>query len=249
MTQPLPPQQPDQTPTFMSQSGPLLPPQPQRIIPPPVKGERMNLKRFMDTASKKARMGIVAAFFVPICACCSIAAVAASGGNHTTTPTVQATNTPAHVTVFDPTSTPTPKPTATATATPKPTATPDPNAGYLDYINIVTVDSQMVGTDLTTVGSDCGSGDVTLCRSGTQTLSDDIHKYQADLDAHPVPPCLKTVDNNLRTALQLYDHGAQSVITGIDTNDSSLISSAATDFNQGTSYINLATTGVSNAHC
>lgn len=238
-----PPQQPPtQPPTFLSQSGPLFSPQPQRIVPPPRKGEPMNFKRWWETASNAARAGLVGSFAAFFCACCSLGVVAANGGNHTTTPQIaQATSTATSA----PASTPTPKPTAT----PKPTNTPDPNAGFGDYVAIVTTDSHMVGGDLTTVGNDCGSGDISLCRSDAQTLSDDIHKFQADLDAHAAPPCLKTVDDNLRNALRLYDHGAQSVMTGIDTNDASLISSATADFNQATSYINLATTGIKNAHC
>ena len=122
------PSQPEQ-PTIPPQQYPSSPQQPQwqrnpsvGSVRPPVRGEPMNLKRWWETASDRARGAFVLVGVLFLCGCCGLFAIAANGGSKSTTQaqggdtatTQQATNT------AGPTATP--KPTATATATPKPKA-------------------------------------------------------------------------------------------------------------------------------
>jgi hypothetical protein len=136
------------------------------------------------------------------------------------------------------------------TSTPKPTATSNPNAGSGAYVAVVSRDSSTLTTDLNQVGTDCGSGqDIVSCRSALVTLQTDSESFLNDLDAHPAPPCLSTVDKPLRTALNDLDASSQEVIDGIDNYDVAKIKDGTALMSEATPEINSASSAFENANC
>jgi hypothetical protein len=109
--------------------------------------------------------------------------------------------------------------TATATATSIPTATTNPNAGAPAYLALILADLRPLSRDETALGRDCGAGHLAACRADAVQFQTDILAFQNDLDTHPAPPCMATVDAHLRRALALYYQAATDVINGIDQSD------------------------------
>lgn len=138
---------------------------------------------------------------------------------------------------------------ATATAAPRATATADKNAGYQAYTAVVVADLAPVSKDATNIGTDCGASNVSACRADAVQFQTDITAMQHDLDAHPAPPCLATVDAHIRSALDLYSQSATDLINGIDQTDASLITKAGTEMQTGTTEMTAANTSMGTAHC
>lgn len=136
------------------------------------------------------------------------------------------------------------------TATQQPTATPNHNAGAAAYVTVVSNDSSTLSTDLKQVGTDCGSGqDLASCRSALVTVRDDSSSFLSDLDAHPAPPCMASVDKPLRAALRDVHSAAQEVIDGIDSLDVSKVKDGTATMNKATGEINTASDALDNVNC
>ena len=69
------------------------------------------------------------------------------------------------------------------------------------------------------------------------------------LNQNPAPPCLKSADTQLRTALTDYENGSELVVQGINNSDASQITAGSQDYDQGTTAIGQATTDISQASC
>jgi hypothetical protein len=163
-----------------------------------------------------------------VCSCCGVGLAALNGGGKTTI-TGQSTST-----------------TKPATATPKPTNTPDLLA---EYRAMASADLAKLSKALTDMSTPCQNADVAGCRSGAKEVNDTVHAFQADLDAHPAPACLKTTDTHLRAALALFEHGSQNAMDGIDNLDTDLISQGTSDITAGGKEIDKATAALKSATC
>ena len=141
-------------------------------------------------------------------------------------------------------------PPATATATPKPTATPNPNAGAPAYAQVISSDGTTLAADMNKVSDKCGSGqDLSGCRSALVSTQSDSESFLADLDAHPAPPCMATVDKPLRAALRDVDSAAQKVIDGIDNYDVGEIDDGSALMSKATSEIDAASSELDKVSC
>ena len=146
-----------------------------------------------------------------------------------------------------PTSVPTPQPTATPK--PAPTATPNPNASAPTYVAAIMPQVGSLTAAFDQAGTDCSAGDVTACRSGMQSVHDEVASFQAVLDQHPAPPCLKQADTLLRQALTDYHDAAELAVRGIDTGSSADLQSAGVLLDQGVTHISDATAALKQASC
>lgn len=137
-----------------------------------------------------------------------------------------------------------------STSTPIPTVTPNPNVGAASYTSMVTQNSTILGDDLNTVSTECGSGqDISSCRDAVVTLREDSANFLDDLDAQPTPPCLMTVDTPLRAALNDLHTAAQEIIDGIDNYDVGKIDDGSTLMRKATTEINTATDAYKHVTC
>ncbi len=169
----------------------------------------------------------------------------------TQAPTTQAPATQAPTTQAPATQAPTSVPTPQPTATPKPapTATPNPNASAPTYVAAIMPQVGSLTAAFDQAGTDCSAGDVTACRSGMQSVHDEVASFQAVLDQHPAPPCLKQADTLLRQALTDYHDAAELAVRGIDTGSSADLQSAGVLLDQGVTHISDATAALKQASC
>jgi hypothetical protein len=182
---------------------------------------------------RNVRIGLPLTFLaLAMCACCG----RFSTGFHDLTPA------PTHAVVVQTQ----PAATAQPTKTPKPTATPNLIG---PYSTVVVTDSSALSTVLGKVSDTCGAGDVKGCRAAVVALKAEVNAYQADLDAHPAPACLKLVDTHLRAGLNLLETSAQEIIDGIDQVDPDLVSQGTTDMSAGGKEIQKAVDAKKAAKC
>jgi hypothetical protein len=139
--------------------------------------------------------------------------------------------------------------TATAAATSTPAATRDPNAGWQDYVSVVTPDLDLLATDLGAIGTDCSKSDLTACDNAAKKLSNDAHTAQHDLDTHPAPLCLKAVDTQLRSIYSLLEKAGTEASNGIEQSDASLLQAATHDIQTATTQMQQATTALGSVTC
>lgn len=238
--------QPAPTPQPMPQPGPQqYPPTLAPATPPPVWGApnpspTSNQPRPPQSNRNKLLIGggIGCGALLILCMCVGLLGVIAANGGNSSASGGSPTATQQQSRVLAPTS------------TPKPTATSNPNAGSDTYVAVVSRDSSTLTTDLNQVGTDCGSGqDIVSCRSALVTLQTDSESFLNDLDAHPAPPCLSTVDKPLRTALNDLDASSQEVIDGIDNYDVAKINDGTALMRKATPEIDSASVAFENASC
>ena len=82
-----------------------------------------------------------------------------------------------------------------------------------------------------------------------QTVHDEVVSFQAVLDQHPAPPCLKQTDALLRLALTDYHDAAEHVMHGIDTGSAEDIQAGAQLLDQGGTHLNDAAKTLNQASC
>jgi spore coat protein U-like protein len=129
----------------------------------------------------------------------------------------------------------------------KPTATIDSAAAYRAF---GTADSLKLADAANTISTDCTEdGSLNACRDAVGAFKDTVKGFQADLDAHPAPACMKTADGHLRAALTLYATAANLMLDGLDTLDADSISKATKDITDGTAEMKQATDLIKTAKC
>ncbi len=207
-----------------------------------------NAVALLSRLSPRQRLVTIAASaLLGVCLACSICTVGILALPNTPMPTVPTQaplqgNAPKSTTAPKATNTPAP----TATNTPKPTATPDL---YHPYVTTVATDAGKLLKALTDMSVPCQAGDVAGCRDAAKKVNDTVSAFQADLDKHPAPPCLKDSDTHLRAALALFKSGTQHAMDGIDDNDVGLIQQGTADITAGSDELTKATDATKAAKC
>lgn len=189
--------------------------------------------------------GIGCGVLLVLCMCAGLlGALMAQGGTSTASDSPTATAQPGQ------TQKTAQMPTGTATANPKPTATPNRNAGAPAYAHVISSDGTTLAADMNKVSDKCGSGqDLSGCRAALVSTQSDSESFLADLDAHPAPPCMATVDKPLRAALRDVDSAAQKVIDGIDNYDVGEIDDGSALMSKATSEIDAASSELDKVSC
>ncbi len=138
---------------------------------------------------------------------------------------------------------------ATPVPTLAPTATADPNATAPIYAAVIQTDTGTLAADFGSVHNDCGVQSAATCYADLQRVATDTQSFVDDLNAMPAPPCLTTVDGNLRVALADYEQAAQEGMDGITESNADLLNASAADFSAGTAALGVATTALKSAQC
>jgi hypothetical protein len=111
---------------------------------------------------------------------------------------------------------PVPTPAETPATSPIPTG-PDAYRSQVDN-DVARFQSAAQAASQACSGIALGQG-VPGCQAALQALDNVVQQSQADLDETPVPACLQPADQELRTALTLYDQGIQEESQAIDQRD------------------------------
>jgi hypothetical protein len=143
-----------------------------------------------------------------------------------------------------------------------PAATPDPGPGSDQgsgsdagqgtaggdalggYRQVVTAGLSAFQSAAEDVGGSCAAPALTAgtadCRRALVSLDDAVQRFQASLDATPVPGCVRPADRELRDALGLYHQGIDQELEGLDSRDVAAVARGAATLREATGHARTA---------
>jgi hypothetical protein len=125
-----------------------------------------------------------------------------------------------------------------ASPSPPPGSQPAQAATYLTRVQ---VDAQRIIAASAARSTSCATRDVSGCRTAFQKVASAEATFRRDLDGHPAPDCLKPVDATIRSALGLYQQGAQVGIQGLAAGSTSQVAQGGGLLDQGTTRLTAVT--------
>lgn len=133
---------------------------------------------------------------------------------------------------------------------PTPTATSDPNAHWREYLHFVANTIQPLLDDGNQMSTSCqNTSDLNPCYTALQTLDDDTHRAQAQLDTQTTPPCLQPAVTDLRSSLTDVDHAAQEYMSAIEQESAYLLDTAVSHFQQAARALSRSDAEIRAAPC
>lgn len=117
------------------------------------------------------------------------------------------------------------------------------------YANALQVDAQHLVAANGARQTSCASKDAAACRTALQQVTSAAAALQRDVDANPAPACLKPADTTLRSAIGLFQQGAQLGTQGIDQGSSAKLTQGKTLLDQATTQLYSASDQLGRAAC
>jgi hypothetical protein len=133
------------------------------------------------------------------------------------------------------------------TSTPKPTPS-GPSLSAV-YANALQVDAQHLVAANGARQTSCATRDLAACRSALQLIAAATAALQRDVDANPAPSCMQPADTTLRSAIGLFQQGAQLGTQGIDEGSSSKLTQGKSLLDQATTRLYSASDQLGRAAC
>ncbi|HSR26183.1 MAG TPA: hypothetical protein VLW53_21695 [Candidatus Eisenbacteria bacterium] len=133
----------------------------------------------------------------------------------------------------------------------KSTPRPAPSGPSLSalYAGALQVDAQHLVAANGARQTSCATKDLTACRSALQQVAAAAAALQRDLDANPAPACMQPADATLRSAIGLFQQGAQLGTQGIDQGSSAKLTQSRTILDQATTGLYSASDQLGRAAC
>ncbi|HXM56588.1 MAG TPA: hypothetical protein VOB72_14425 [Candidatus Dormibacteraeota bacterium] len=147
---------------------------------------------------------------------------------------------------------PTSNPVRNASKAPTPAPKPLPSGPSLSavYASSLQIDAQhLIAANGARTTSCATTRDLPGCRTALQQVASAAGALQKDLDAHPAPACLKAADTTLRSAVDLFQQGAQMGTQGIDQGSTAKLAQGRTLLDQATTRLLSASSQLGQAAC
>lgn len=142
---------------------------------------------------------------------------------------------------------------STATkSTPPPTAassSPSTSSLAATYMGVALPHIDRLSAAYGKMSTDCGSGNVTVCRAAVNAASNETTSFVNDLSKLAVPSCLGPAHLELGTALELAIDATTAVIAGIDANDTTQVLQGARLIDLSNTHLRKAADHLRSARC
>lgn len=136
----------------------------------------------------------------------------------------------------------------TATATRIPTATPSQHALAVAYVALVEHDARQLSAALDVVSQQCKT-DVTACDTAVVAAATRDQDFLHDIQRVRVPVCLQAADGALQDALSALYAGLMDSHTGLQAEDSALVTQGAHEITAANTKMGSATTLMKRQQC
>jgi hypothetical protein len=134
--------------------------------------------------------------------------------------------------------------------TPTPKALPSGPSLSAAYATSLQVDAQhLIAANGARTTSCATTRDLPGCRTALQQIASAATALRTDLDAHPAPSCMKSADTTLRSAVDLFQQGAQMGTQAIDQGSTSKLAQGRTLLDQAATRLLTASGQLGQAAC